>query len=184
MSDGLYPWVALLRGVNVGGKGRIGMADLRQALTNAGFAGVRTLIQSGNLAFRSRQTAPRDIVDQIGERIAAEFGFRPAIILMTPHELREIIEACPFDTAPEVALKTVHFYIAAEPPLEPDLETLRASAACGEQIALNGRVLYLHAPSGVGRSKLVPRIEKLVGVEMTGRNLNTMRKLLAMAEAA
>ncbi len=177
----MHRWIALLRGVNVGGRGRIEMGVLRRALAEAGYDGVRTLIQSGNIVLGSPERRHDVIAGQIGDVVERGFGFRPAVVMLALDELRGILSACPFEMSSEAALRALHFYLAPTEPTSPDLQALRALATNGEEAALVGRTLYLHAPNGVGRSKLVPKVERHIAPEMTGRNLNTIKRLLALA---
>lgn len=187
MTGSAHCWIALLRGVNVGGRNRVAMAELRQALAEDGFDAVRTLIQSGNVVLGSAERRADAVADSIARTVERRFGFRPGVMALTPAELQAILAdgpdgvPCPADPATDG--RALHFWIASEPPTAPDLDSLRRLASPSETVMLKGRVLYLHAPDGIGRSKLVPGIERHVAPAMTGRNLNTMRKLLALAGA-
>lgn len=171
--------LALLRGVNVSGAGRLPMADLRAALGRAGYAGVQTYIQSGNVIFASEASEDEDAT-QIGAVIADVFGFRPSVMVLSEVALQEALANLPF---PEGDEKTVHLFFLAAPAQEGAREKLDALRAGRERYLLTPSVLYLHAPDGAGRSKLLARAETALAGPATARNLRTMRKLAAMMDA-
>lgn len=170
--------LALLRGVNVSGAGRLPMADLRAALGRAGYVEVQTYIQSGNVIFASDASEAEDAV-QIGALIADLFGFHPPVMVLNQTALQEALAGMPF---PEGDEKTVHLFFLSAPAHEGAGEKLDALRAGREQYLLTPSVLYLHAPDGAGRSKLLARAETALGCPVTARNLRTMRKLAAMMD--
>lgn len=173
-------WVALLRGINVGGNNLIPMADLRTLCAGLGWAGVRTYIASGNLVFRAEGDAD-GLALVLRQSIAAQMGCDVPIIVLPGGVVRAALADCPFDPA---AGKMVHgFVLWADPVIDRDaLERLRVPS---EQLVVLGRVAWLYAPDGIGRSKLAEKFEKVVtGTQMTGRNLNTWHKLVEMLDAA
>ncbi len=171
----MQTWIALLRGINVGGHHIVPMKELVRLLEADGFKGVRTYIQSGNVVLQAEERPG----ERIGGLIERHFGFRPAVFALSADELRRAATANPFD--PEAG-KMVHFFFCEPEPQRPDLALLNSVKAPGEAYRLSGSVFYLYAPDGVGRSKLVEKIGKaLAGVEITARNLNTINKLLEMS---
>ncbi len=169
-------YVALLRAVNVGGTGVLPMADLRALAERLGFAEVRTYIQSGNLVLRS--ALPADVVKATLERaLAARLGKPVAVMVRHAEELAAIVAGNPY---PEAAPARVLVLFVDAPPPAPTAAKLAALEPPGrEQLALRGRELFIFFPDGMGASKLkVPLVD--VG---TGRNLNTVRALLALATA-
>jgi len=173
-------WIALLRGVNVGGK-RLPMAELREELADMGLENVRTYIQSGNAVFDASAEVARDLVSALPPRIEERFGFRPRLLVLSADDLRGAISANPYPEA-EAQPKTLHLYFLAERPEAADIEGLNTLRAKTERWHLEGRVFYLHAPDGHGTSKLAARAEKLLGVDATARNLRTVRQLSAMVD--
>ena len=168
-------WIALLRGINVGGHHVVRMRDLEGHLEAGGFSGVRTYIQSGNVVLQCRERPGA----RIGNLIEQHYGFRPAVLVLSPEELRQAAAANPFD--PEGG-KKVHFYFCAREPREVDHDLLETLKGPNEAFRLIGRVLYLYAPDGIGRSRLAEKIGKaLPGTDLTARNLNTINKLLEMS---
>lgn len=171
--------VALLRGVNVGGAGKLPMAGFRAVLEGLGCAAVATYIQSGNAVFRS--ALPRDaLAERIAAAVAAGYGFRPEVMLFSAGELEAAVAANPFPVA-EAAEQTVHLFFFAAPVAGLDLAPIAALARRGERVAAAGRLLYLHAPEGIGRSELAQRMARHLPAAATARNLRSARAILALA---
>ena len=175
-------YIALFRGINVGGTGSLSMKDLVALLTELGATSVQTYIQSGNAVFCYSGDSPEKLGASILMRINTRFGFEPALQLWTREELEAAVLANPFPEA-EALPATLHLGFLASVPAQPDLEAIEALRDHGEEFRLAGRVFYLKAPAGVGRSKLAARSEKLLGVSMTDRNWRTVSTLLEMARA-
>ncbi len=175
-------YVALLRGINVGGKGLLPMKALAAHFEQAGCGAVKTYLQSGNVVFRQAPEKVVGLATVIAAAIAKAQGFQPWITILNSEELRRATEANPF---PEAAAepKSLHLIVLAEPPPAPDLEALTALKAERERFALQGAFFYLHAPDGIGRSKLAAAVEKKLGVPATARNWNSVTKLLELAAA-
>jgi uncharacterized protein (DUF1697 family) len=171
-------YIALLRGINLGGRNSLPMTELVGILEALGHRSVRTHIRSGNVVFESRTRIPADHALEIRRRILEEKGFEPGVLLLDPQELEDAIANNPFDPREGKAL---HLYFLESRPRRPDLVRLRALQAASEDFALHGRVLYLHAPDGIGRSRLAAGAERALGVPVTARNWNTVRKLAALA---
>ena len=186
--------VALLRGINLGGKNKVAMADLRTLVAGLGHTGVSTYIQSGNVLF----TAPDDAdcaatAQVITEAIAATLGVTSPVVVVTREELAQIIADNPFPDEPDP--RRVHAVVLSEPPwpeLEVKLDAARAkSAKAGgtDKVIALGRTLYLHTPDGYGRSVLAEALLRVVsspksGATGTARNWATMTKLLELCDAA
>jgi len=163
-------FIALLRAVNVGGTGKLAMADLRSIAKEVGLSDVRTYIQSGNLIFSSD--------DAVGARAALEkrledyAGKAVGVVLRTAEEMRGVWDANPFPNAEPSKVGVV--FLNDTPP--PDtMQTAKGQA--DEEIAVGAREVYIHFPSGMGRSKLRLHVMS----EGTMRNVNTIGKLAKMA---
>lgn len=170
-------WVALLRGVNVGGAGRLPMAGFRDMLAELGLERPETYIQSGNAVFGSALERGA-LTEMIADGIAARFGFRPEDFLRRGDEIAAAL-VHPFGDA---ALEQVHaFFLAGAAPL--DAAAVAALAAPTERWHLSPGVFHLHAPDGIGRSKLAARLPRLLPVAMTARNLRTVATLDALVRA-
>ena len=173
-------WITLLRGVNVGGKNILPMADLRSALTDAAFNDPRTYIQSGNVSFGSELGEPAKIESRVADVIEARFGFRPQVLVMSADRLHMALANNPFPEA-ETAPKTLHFFFLSRPAAQADHEAIEAIKAPSERTSLTDQVFYLHAPDGIGRSKLAAKAENLLGVPVTARNLRSVQAIAQMA---
>lgn len=174
-------WIGLLRGINVGGANRLPMAELRDELERLGLASVRTYIQSGNVVFDSPDDDTAEaIAGRIETAIEGRNGFRPRVLVLSAMRFREAMEANPFPEG-EAEPKTLHLFFLAGPPDEVDLPALRAAASPTERFRLEDRVFYLHAPDGIGRSKLAARAEALLGVPATARNWRTVTRVWDLA---
>jgi uncharacterized protein (DUF1697 family) len=175
--------IILLRGINVGGKNLVPMKALTQVLMEAGFSQVKTYIQTGNILLQSKQQAHEtngaQLEDEIATLIQTHFGFMPDIMLLSLSEFSTAAANNPYKEKPG---NTVHCYFCKQLP-SPDEARLKALASSTEEYHIQGKVLYLHAPDGIGRSKLVANVEKCLGVPTTARNLNTVNKLLGMVKA-
>ena len=157
------------------------MRELRDMLADLGCSDVMTYIQSGNVVFRSAGSRAR-LEDAIAAEVEARFGFRPAILVLDRDTLEQAVRGNPWPAA-AAAPATLHAWFLAQEPAEPDLRALRALCADQERFELRGQVFYLHAPDGIGRSKLAARVEKTLGVPATSRNWRSVLKLRDMAAA-
>ena len=166
-------YIALLRGINVGGSGLLAMKDLAAMCGKLGFAKARTYIQSGNAIFECglKEDAVRR---KLEEALLARMGKRIDVMIRTAEELRAAFEANPFpDREPA---KVAVFFLAGEPPVEQLRELV---GPAGEQVRPGRREIYVYYPEGMGRSKLkLP----LGGASATVRNVNTVAKLAALAD--
>ncbi len=171
-------WIALLRAVNVGGHNILPMADLRDALTKAGLASVKTYVQSGNLVFRSDR--PRhDLGPLIADSVHSCFGFRPPVLVLAPEELARALTGHPFAKAVSEPT-TLHFFFMDRALPDATAAFLKSVAAPGEAYAFRGKVLWLHLPNGIARSKLAQRVMALP-MDITARNLRTVSALVDLA---
>ncbi len=166
--------IALLRAINVTGTGALRMADLRALCTRLGFGDVRTYIQSGNVVFSTAEPTPTAKA-ALEAALLRKVGRPTRAVLRTADELARVVAANPYPEAPPDRLLIL--FLDA-PPARADAARLkRWPVPAGERMTLVRRELFIHFPDGQGRSRLkVPFAD--VG---TGRNLNTVRALLAMA---
>jgi uncharacterized protein (DUF1697 family) len=172
-------FIALFRGINVGGSGVLSMRDLVETLESIDLKDVKTYIRSGNVAFRCSEEDAEKISVEIGDAVRERFGFAPQVMVLKPEELRRALEANPFPEG-ESEPKTLHLGFLASAPERPDLKALESLRKESERFALKDRVFYLHAPEGVGRSKLAANIERLLGVPVTSRNWRTVGKVMEL----
>lgn len=174
--------IALFRGINVGGHNKLPMKELVAVLEGLGLRDIRTYIQSGNVVFSSKQEDKIKLAARISAAIQKSHGFEPWVLLLEADALARAIKANPFPEG-EADGKTLHFNFLATVPPKPDLAGLERLKAASERFQLKGEVAYLYAPEGIARSKLASGMERQLGVPMTGRNWNTVRKLKEMVEA-
>jgi uncharacterized protein (DUF1697 family) len=172
-------WIALFRGINVGGHHKLPMKDLKALMAGLGFADVRTYIQSGNAVFESDETEPAVLGERIADAVERSQGFRTWVLVLSREAFMAAVAANPFPDA-EAAPKTLHLsFLAAPATVDP--AALDAVKADDEEWVLTDRVLYFHAPRGIGRSKLAAKMDRLLGVEMTTRNWRTVVEVAEMA---
>jgi uncharacterized protein (DUF1697 family) len=175
-------YVVFLRGINLGGKRRVGMADLRAALDSEGFEDVRTLLQSGNVVLTSG-AKPRPLERELAKTLRRAFGFDIAVVARTRDELADVIRRDPFGAeADDPARYQVSFL--SDKPSRRAAQELEAAATAPERAAVRGREVYAWHPGGVGRSELAKLITaKRLEVEVTARNWRTITKLLELADS-
>lgn len=175
-------FVAFLRAVNVGGRGTIAMAALKALCADLGFRDAATLLQSGNIVFSAtgRRAA---IASRLADGIAERHGFRPAVALRTADELAAAIDNNPFPAAATDDPAHLLLVFPVSPPDSGATERLAAVKVADEKLVLAGGELYAHYAGGVGRSKVTNAVlERALGVPATGRNWNTVTRLLRLAK--
>lgn len=172
--------VALLRGINVGGRNKLPMAELRALLGDLGMGDVQTLIQSGNVLFSSDRTST-ELKALLAEQIEARFGFPVPVAVRTAAELHGILEANPFQREPEVLPEHLHVGFLVDPPVRTELDAGRSP---GDRAILVQNHLFLHLPNGMGRTKLTSAwLDKQLGTVVTVRNWTTLGRLLECTPA-
>ena len=174
-------FVALFRGINVGGHNKLPMRELNDLLTGLGLQDVATYIQSGNVVFASDESDRAALSDRIRQAVHQSHGFAPQVLLLTAEEFAQAAAANPYPEAEEEP-KTVHLYFLEEAPSNPDLKKLAALKLDNEHFTLVGKVFYLYAPDGIGRSKLAAGVENAMGVAVTARNWRSVGRVLEMAQ--
>ena len=174
-------YVALFRGINVGGNNILPMKVLVAILERIGLEEVKTYIQSGNVVFRSDVRDKAKLEGRIASAVHGECGFKPRILLITKSEFRGAIEANPYPQA-TAEPKSLHLFFLSEAPVDPDIPGMERLRLDSESYSIVGAVLYLHTTTGIGRSKLAAKIESLVGVPITARNWRTVTKIAELTE--
>jgi uncharacterized protein (DUF1697 family) len=174
--------VALLRGVNVGGHGKVAMADLKRMLADLGFENPRSLLQSGNLVFRSEPTGGA-LEALLEQEAKARLDLATDFLVRTAGQWRKIVAANPFEaTARDDPSHLIVMPLKSAPDAKA-LHELRGWIPGPEQIEAVGHTLFIAYPDGIGTSKLTGAvIERRLAVRGTARNWNTTTKLLAMLE--
>ncbi len=173
--------VALLRAINVGGRNQIAMAELRELVEGLGCAGTQSLLQSGNLTFRSNRRDGAALERLLETATEKCFGFAIDYLVRTAEEWNAVIEGNPF---PDAAKKDPSHLLVTFLKKSPEVDEVRALQAAiqgPESVRAEGRHLYAIYPAGVGRSKLTNTlIERKLGTRGTARNWNTVLKLAEM----
>lgn len=173
-------WIALMRGVNVGGHGKLPMAAFRTLLIGLGFNDVRTYIQSGTAVFSTTGTAD-EISNTITAAVEAEFGFHRPCMMLTTEQLDQAIAGNPFGGKASDP-KAVHLMFFKRFD-HFDADAFRALCTNGEVGVLKKDAFYLSTPNGFGRSKAARKLSAVLKAEgLTARNLNSCHKIAALAK--
>lgn len=172
--------IALLRGINIGPKNRLAMPALRDAVAAAGGDDPRTYLQSGNVVFEASDKAAPGIGSAITEWLRDEHGLTVPIVLVTAGELRAMAAANPFLRVGRPESELHLMLLSAEP--DPDrVAGLEPDHSPGDAFAVADRVVYLHCPNGVARSKLTNAwFDRALGVVSTSRNWRTVKALIEL----
>jgi uncharacterized protein (DUF1697 family) len=175
-------FIALLRGINVGGKGKVPMGNLKSSFSAMGFEDVVTYIQSGNIVFSCHPGDAKSLAARIERRIAKDFGVKTTVLLRTPAELEKIAGDNPFLRG-KPDLSKLHVVFLDARPARNAVAELDPDRSPPDEFEVHGREIYLRLPNGAGRSKLtVDYFERALGLRATARNWKTLTKLLAMAQ--
>lgn len=168
--------VALLRGINVGGKGKLPMKALAAIFSAAGAWDVRTYIQSGNVVFDAGD--PAATVSMVTAEIARVYGYPGRIVLRSADEMRLVWAGNSFASAPT---ETLHVYFLADSPEAKAVKELDPNRSAGDSFVVRGRDVYLNLPNGMARTKLTNAyFDSKLGTVGTARNWNTVGKLVEM----
>jgi uncharacterized protein (DUF1697 family) len=175
-------YVALLRGINVGGKHIVPMKQLGEIFAEAKCVNVRTYIQSGNVVFTAPPKVAKSLPAVVGKKIEERFGFSAPVILRDREELARVTRSNPFLKAglPE---NTLHVYFLLDLPSAAATEALDPQRSAPDRFQVSGREIYLHLPNGMGRSKLTSTyFDSKLKTVASARNWATVCKLLAMMD--
>jgi uncharacterized protein (DUF1697 family) len=170
-------FIALFRGINVGGKNMLPMKQLTYLLETIGCKNVKTYIQSGNVVFCIKSNDVDDLSKKITSKILKECGFEPKVLILDSKSFHEAIKNNPFTTD---SGKALHFFFLFSIPENVDFTQLDKLKSESEEYRIIDSVFYLFAPDGIGRSKLAAKVEQLLNVTLTARNWNTVSKISNM----
>jgi uncharacterized protein (DUF1697 family) len=177
----LPTYIALLRGINLGGHKKVSMADLRTLFAGLGAEEVATYLQSGNVVFKSSVASPHKLVEAIEEQITADLKLDVQVLLRTKPQLAKTLAANPFAKRRAETSK-LHVTFLADKPARGRVDDLDAKAGGRDEFRIVGREIYLRCPGGYGRTKLNNAFfEKRLGVAATTRNWKTVTKLAELA---
>lgn len=175
--------VALLRGVNVNGK-NIAMADLQAIAASIGLASPSTLLNSGNLVYRSNGGAPQDEARQLHEAIAERVGIRSTVFVRTYDELVTMLRDCPLQEQAQLNPSRLLVTVWDEHVTPAMLAAFTTAPATVEQFVLGPHALYTWHPDGISASTVYDKAARGAGMHITARNWNTMQKLVARMDTA
>ena len=178
-------WIALFKGINVGGNNKVPMQALVAMFGQLGHQHVRHYIQSGNVVFRSGSQQPVKLAAQIANAMQATFGFSTHVLVIDAQALRDTIAANPFgELDSEDDAKRVHVYFLDRTPDQIDQARLAAVIQPGERWVAGTDCIYLHTPDGAGNSKLAAQVERITGCLATARNWRTVNAIAALCDVA
>jgi uncharacterized protein (DUF1697 family) len=180
-------YVALLRGINVGGRNKVAMADLRRVVASLGHTEVATYIQSGNVVFSSPDASATSLADALEQEIARSLAVQPVVVVLSRDGLAQVIADNPFPGEPNP--RCLHA-VFRRTEMSPDAIAVIAAAqqtarAKGSQDAavVIGQTLFLHTPGGLGRSELAAQLARSSAqASGTARNWATVTQLMTMLD--
>ena len=171
--------LALLRGINVGGKGKLPMKELSAIFAAAGATNIRTYIQSGNVVFES--SLPDPLIAQVTTEIVRIYGYPGRIVLRSAAELHVAFKSNPFAKA-GAPMDSLHVFFLAEKPDAAGAKSLDPDRSPGDSFVVKNREIYLHLPNGMARTKLTNAyFDSKLKTISTARNWNTVGKLVELA---
>ena len=176
-------YISLIRGINVGGHKIVKMDRLRAALEKLGFQKVQTYIQSGNIVFQLPKQSPSTISKTIKDAVGKEFGHSAEIITLTADEVKATLDGNPFLKKKGIDITKLHVLFLSGRPEAADINKLAAIPSRDDQFEWRDECIYLYLPNGAGESKLATApFNKLLSVQATARNWNTVNRLHQMAQ--
>ena len=175
-------YIALLRGINVGGHKIIKMADLRSLLEDVGFQDVMTYIQSGNIVFKSAVQIPAKLENKISITILDQYGFEVPVIVKQRSEIEGIMANNPFTDPKDIDENKVYFVLLKNQPKPEMVKALSELQFENEELVITPKCVYLKCALGAGKAKCDNNlIERKLQVEATTRNTKTLLKLLDLS---
>jgi uncharacterized protein (DUF1697 family) len=191
-NDGMASHVALLRGINVGGRNKVPMAELREVVTSLGHTGVTTYIQSGNVLFTTPEADPGKLASALEAAITGAFGLWASVVVVSRDELAQILNTNPYRDEPNPKLVHVVFLNGELPVALLDrikaAESAAAAKGSRDTVTAVGPALFVHTPDGFGTSELAQGLFRIIGppdkkgIAATARNWATATKLLSLCE--
>jgi uncharacterized protein (DUF1697 family) len=175
--------ISMLRGVNLGPHRRLKMEELRALYESLKLRDAQTYVQSGNVIFRTEEKDLLRLVKRIEAGIEKKFGFQSDVVLRTVTELRDVVARNPFAKRREIEpSRLLVTFLASDPGEEARAKVLQIKTE-PEELRIDGREAYIYFPNGMARPKMSwPAIERVLKVSGTGRNWNSVTKMLEMAE--
>jgi len=176
-------YIALLKGINVGGQKMIKMKDLVNALASLHFSSIKTYLQSGNVVFEHEVEDILKLTEKIESKISEAFGFAVKTIIHTNDELESIINNNPFVDEPDIDPEKLHVTFLSEMPEQSRVENLEIKKEEVEKFSIISREVYLYCPNGYGNTKLNNSVfEKKLNVIATTRNWKTVKNIFTLSK--
>ncbi len=177
----MVKYISLLRGINVSGKNKIKMEQLKELYESLGFSNVQTYIQSGNVVFENSKDELVVSAKKIEKMIAREFGYSVMVTIRTKRQLEEIISHSPFDDKMKKDISKLYVTFLSDKPSKSSLDSIVLPGKITEKWFVVGQEIFLFCPDGYGRTKLNNNFfEKKIKLSATTRNWRTVNKLLEM----
>ena len=176
-------YVALLRGINVGGQKKIKMINLKLSLEELSFSDVITYIQSGNIVFNANEKSISKLEQKIHEKILKDFGFEVPVLIKTPKELKNALNNNPFDKDVKYDPKLFYLVFLKEKPNTENIAKLKTYNYSPEEYVLDDKIIYYYAANGAGNAKMNNNFfENKLKVQATSRNWRTTHKLVELSQ--
>jgi uncharacterized protein (DUF1697 family) len=174
-------YVALLRGINLGGHKKIKMAELRASLAAMGFDQVTTYIQSGNVVFKAAKISDKALSKKIEATILSKFGHSVSVIIRSAEEIAQVVANNPFLKEADIDQTTLHVMFLQEPPAQSALMQLETLVLKPDQFRSLGKELYFYLPNGVAESAVMKKpIDRVLMIPTTMRNWRTVNTVQQM----
>ena len=174
-------YVALLRGINLGGHKKIKMDELRAALAAMGFDDVKTYIQSGNVVFKAAKISDKALSKKIEATILSKFGHSVSVIIRTAEEIEQLIANNPFLKQPDIDQTKLHVMFLREPPAQSAVQQLETLVLKPDQFRFLAKELYFYLPNGVAESVVMKKpIDRVLAIPTTMRNWRTVNTIQQM----
>ena len=175
-------YIAMLRGINVGGQKPVRMEQLRESCAALGFRSIETYVQSGNIVFLDEKKSPSNLSKSISEAILDDFGFRVPVLVKTSREMGEVIKRNPFLKETGIDPTKLHVTFLPEAPSKDALKSLERFPTKPDRFYVGRQEIYLYCPGGYGKTKLSnTAFEKVLSMGTTTRNWKTVGALFEMA---
>lgn len=175
--------IAILRGINVGGKRKILMADLKFLFEDLGYSEISTYIQSGNVIFTSDKTDEEEMANKIEKAIEEKFGFEVPVIVRAANDLQKTLSNNPFYKGDETDTTPLHITFLAQEPTDENLDKMKTFDFPPDKYTIEGRDIFIYCEGKYHQSKLTNNFfENKLKVKATTRNLKTVKKLCELSQ--
>ena len=177
-----YTFVALLRGINVGGSAVIKMADLKKQFEAIGLSDVKTHIQSGNVVFTSVEKDSVKIFQKLKQQLQKTFDYNKEIFILTPEELRRALNHCPFEPERNEEKQLCHIMFLSDKPGKSQISNLMELRGKEYSFAVHDKLLYIAYPREFGGNRRNINFEKVLGVTGTARTWKVIKKMIELSD--